>query len=461
MSAPAAWTALADRDRLHALIDAERRRFAELRPRSRELHERATQSLLSGVPMPWMAKWVGGYPIYLASARGSRVTDADGHDYVDLALGDTGAMAGHSPDAVTAALHRRAHDQGGITTMMPSEDGLVTAEELRRRFGLPAWQFTLTATDANRFVLRMLRQIQKRPKVLVFNWCYHGSVDETVCVLEDGAVRPKPGNVGPPVDPAVTTRVAEFNDLASVERELSHGDVACVLAEPALTNCGIVLPDDGFWAAVRELCDATGTLLILDETHTFSAGPGGCTRAWDLRPDVVTIGKSLASGVPIGAYGLAQDVADRVAADEEGDYLDWGGVGGTLAGNALSLAAARATLTDVLTDAAFAHMGAMATRYTDGVRQAIDRHGVPWSIVELGARAEYHFVAPAPRTGQQARDAIDETLDDFMHLWMLNRGIIMTPFHNMALMAPTTTAEDVDRHTAAFDAALMALTASG
>jgi glutamate-1-semialdehyde 2,1-aminomutase len=461
VSAPAAAAALADRGRLHALIAAERERFAAGRPRSRALHERAARSLLSGVPMPWMAKAVGGHPIYLASAAGSRVTDADGHEYVDLSLGDTGAMAGHSPAPVLAALRSRAEEHGGITTMMPTEDGLVVGEELRRRFGMPAWQFTLTATDANRFALRMLRQIQKRPKVLVFNWCYHGSVDETVCVLEDGAVRPKPGNVGAPVEPSQTTRVAEFNDVASVERELAHGDVACVLAEPALTNCGIVLPEPGFWEAVRELCDATGTLLILDETHTFSAGPGGCTRAWDLRPDVVTIGKALASGVPIGAYGLSREVADRVAADEEGDYLDWGGVGGTLAGNALSLAAARATLTEVLTDAAFEHMRATAARYAGGVRAAIHRHGLPWSIVELGARAEYHFVAPTPRTGQEARDAIDEPLDDFLHLFMLNRGIVMTPFHNMALMAPTTTAEDVDRHTAVFDEALATLTAPG
>jgi glutamate-1-semialdehyde 2,1-aminomutase len=445
-----------DRAHLGALIDAELQMFAEANPRSREHHCRAISSLLSGVPMPWMAKAVGEHPIYLESAGGSRVTDVDDHEYIDFALGDTGSMAGHSPPPVMAAIEERIRTRGGITAMMPALDGVIVAEELTRRFELPNWQYTLTATDANRSALRMARQIQRRPFALIFEWSYHGSVDETVAIFEGGVVRPKPGSVGPPVDPALTTRVADFNDIESVRAALHDRQVACLLAEPAMTNCGIVLPDPGFWHAVQELCAETETLLILDETHTFSAGPGGCTRAWELEPDMLTIGKSLGSGIPIGAYGVTEGVAQRIAADPEGDYLDWGGVGGTLAGNALSLAAAKATLTEVLDDAAFAHMVAMADRYVAGVQGTLEDRNVPWSIVQLGARAEYHF-APAPRTGREARAVLDDELDRFMHLFMLNRGILMTPFHNMALMSPSTEPGDVDQHTALFGEAIDAL----
>jgi glutamate-1-semialdehyde 2,1-aminomutase len=383
------------------------------------------------------------------------VTDVDGHEYVDVALGDTGAMTGHSPPAVTDAIAARR----GITAMMPTEDAIAVAGELARRFGIAAWQFSLSATDANRFALRICRQIQRRPKVLLFQWCYHGSVDESVAALDEhGAVRPKPGNVGAPVDPALTTRVAEFNDLDAVRRELAHGDVACVLAEPALTNVGMVLPEPGFLAGLEDACDQTGTLLIYDETHTVSAGPGGCVAAWGLRPDVVTLGKALGSGVPVGAYGVSAAVRDRVLADDEGDYYDWGGVGGTLAGNALSLAAARATLEHVLTPDAFAHMIAMATRYRERVEQLFAARGLPWSVVQLGARAEFHFTAAPPRTGSEAHAAIDGLLDDVIHVLLLNRGVMLTPFHNMALFGPSTTPQDVDRVVDVLGEALAQLT---
>jgi glutamate-1-semialdehyde 2,1-aminomutase len=402
--------------------------------------------------MPWMAKWAGGAPVFLAQARGSRVVDVDGHEYVDVALGDTGAMPGHSPEPTVAAVIERLRGRGGITTMMPTEDAIAVGDELARRFGVPAWQFALSATDANRFVLRMCRQVQRRSKILIFQWSYHGTVDETVAALDAaGRVAPKPGNVGAPVDLALTTKVVEFNDLDAVRAALADEDVACVLAEPAMTNVGMVLPEPGFLAALEDACAETGTLLVYDETHTMSAGPGGCVRAWGLRPDAVTMGKALGAGVPIGAYGLSAQLRDRVLADEEGDYLDWGGVGGTLAGNALSLAAARATLEHVLTDDAYERMAAACGHYVAGVEEVFARRGAPWSITALGARAEFHFTPDPPRSGGEAHAVIDPLLDDLLHAALLNRGVMLTPFHNMALMGPTTTADDVDRVVAALD----------
>jgi glutamate-1-semialdehyde 2,1-aminomutase len=428
------------------MIEREREEFARRHPRSRQLHERARGSLLAGVPMSWMTMWAGGHPVYLDLAEGARLVDVDGNEYADFCLGDTGAMAGHSPPPV----RRATREQAGLTTMLPTEDAAWVGEELQRRFGLPYWQFSLTATDANRWLLRMCRQVTRRPKVAVFNWCYHGSVDEAFVTMEGS----REGNVGPMVDPAETTRVAEFNEIDSVEAALAHGDVACLLMEPALTNIGIVLPEPGFLEGVRELCTRHGTLLVIDETHSFSAGPGGCTAAWGLEPDAVTLGKSIAGGVPIGAYGVSAELAQRIAAEEDADYEDTGGVGGTLAGNALSLAAARACLGEVLTPEAFARMSALRERFVAGVEAALERHSVPWSVMSLGARAEYRFAASPPRTGAESAAAGDRDVEEYLHLYLLNRGVLITPFHNMALMCPATTEEQVDRHTEAFTLAV-------
>jgi glutamate-1-semialdehyde 2,1-aminomutase len=447
-----------DRQRLSELLERERRAYAAANPRSIGLYETARGSLLAGVPMSWMAIWSGGFPLYFETAHGNRITDVDGHTYIDFCLGDTGAMTGHSPAVVMEAVQRRLSEQGGITTMLPTEDAAFVGADLQRRFGLPYWQFTLSATDANRFVLRMARQITKRPKVLVFSKCYHGSVDETVVIVgKDGTPVSKPGNVGPAVDPTMTTKVVEFNDVEALRAALEPRDVAVVLMEPAMTNIGIVLPEPGYLEEVRRLCDETGTLLINDETHTFSASNGGCTRAWDLRPDIVTIGKALGSGIPIGAYGVSEDFAERILADTEADLVDQGGVGGTLAGNALSMTAARATLQHVLTDEHFARMIELATRYREGVEDALETYRVPWVIVQLGARAEYRFTPVEPRTGNESAAAHDGELDEYMHLCTINRGILMTPFHNMALMCPETTAADIDRHTEVFTEAVAEL----
>ena len=442
-----------DRSRLAALTAREIEAFAAARPRSRALSDRARASLLGGVPMTWMMRWPGPYPVFLAEAQGARVVDVDGHEYVDLCLGDTGAMAGHAPAPVVRAVAEQA--ARGITAMLPTEDAAWVGEELARRFGLPLWQFTLSATDANRFAIRMARAVTGRPKILVFNGCYHGTVDETFATLRaDGSVGMRRGNVGPPVDPALTTKVVELNDLGALEAALAPGDVACVLAEPALTNIGIVLPDRGFHDALRELTRRTATLLIIDETHTFSAGPGGYTAAHGLEPDLLTIGKAIGGGVPVGAFGVSEQLARQALAQDDADYEDVGGVGGTLAGNALSLAAVRATLGEVLTAEAFARMIALGERLADGVAGALAAAGLPWHVTQLGARAEYRFTRQPPRNGGESASAGDEELERFLHLYTLNRGVLITPFHNMALVCPATTEADVDRHTEVFADAL-------
>jgi glutamate-1-semialdehyde 2,1-aminomutase len=442
-----------DRGRLAELLAAEQSEYTSRHPRSREHFTEATH-LFGRVPMTWMNMWSGGFPLYLDHARGSRVTDVDGHTYIDFALGDTGAMAGHSPAPTLAAVTRRAVDLGGVTTMLPTEDAEWVGAELTRRFGLPLWSFTLSATDANRWAVRLARLATGRPKILVFAYCYHGSVDETFAVPGPGGrAVSRPGNVAPPVPLDLTTRVATWNDLESVERELAHGDVAAVLTEPALTNIGIVLPEPGFLEGVRELATRHGALLMIDETHTFSAGWGGATRAWGLDPDVFVIGKSIGGGIPSGAYGLSEEVAAAVTRHTEAgdaDIVDVGGVGGTLAGNALSTAAMRATLGEVLTEGAFERMVELATVFTAGVQATLDDLDVPWSVSQLGARAEYRFARPAPRSGEESAAAADDELDAYLHLATANRGILMTPFHNMALMCPETTRADVDLHTEVF-----------
>jgi glutamate-1-semialdehyde 2,1-aminomutase len=446
-----------DRTRLQSLMQREQKKFVDERPKSKALFERARKSLLAGVPMNWMVKWAGAFPPFVREAQGAHFFDVDGHRYTDFCLGDTGAMTGHSPFATVKAAEEQM--RRGITLMLPSEDAIFVAEELQKRFALPYWQFALTATDANRFSIRLCRQITGRPKILVFNWCYHGTVDETfIHLTANGTAEPRPGNIGPPVDPAETTKVIEFNDVPALEQALSAGDVACVLAEPAMTNVGIVHPQPGYHSAVRELTRRYETLLIIDETHTICAGPGGYTRAENLEPDVVVFGKAIGAGIPGAAYGFSQEVADRIVARQELENCDVGGIGGTLAGNALSLSAMRATLTKVLTQEAFDRMIPMAERWTAGVAKAIADADLPWHVTRLGCRAEYMF-GPEPKTGTEAHDAMDFELERFMHLFAMNRGILLTPFHNMALMCPQTEAEDVDKHTKVFREALNELVA--
>jgi glutamate-1-semialdehyde 2,1-aminomutase len=441
-----------NRETLKKLQEREAKRFEADHPRCAALYKRAQDSLLGGVPMNWMKKWAGAFPLFVQSAKGAHFTCADQREYVDLCLGDTGAMTGHSPDVLAQAVAKRA--QEGITLMLPTEDALFVGEDLRKRFGLTYWQFTLTATDANRFSIRIAREITQRPKILVFHYCYHGTVDETFAGLTNGVVGPRRGNVGPPVNPSETTRVVEFNDLNALEDALKNHDVACILAEPAMTNVGIILPEQGYWKAAQELARRYGSLFIADETHTICAGPGGCTSEWNLKPDMLVFGKAIGSGIPGATYGCAEEVAQRISARIHLEDCDVGGIGGTLAGNALSLAAMRATLEHVLTARNFERMIALAIRFNDGVSRAIKRHGLPWNVQRLGCRAEYTFCAKPPRNGGESATAADFELERFLHLYALNRRVLLTPFHNMALMCPQTTEKDIDAHTEWFSSAL-------
>jgi len=432
-----------DRSKVKALMQQEQQRFAEAHPRSLELYRRAQHSLLAGVPMHWMTRWPGGFPLFVAEARGATFRDVDDLEYIDLCLGDTGAMTGHSPAAALPGI--MAQLQKGITTMLPSENAFCVAEELQRRFGLKYWQFALSATDANRFALRLARAITARPKVLVFHGCYHGTVDEAYAWLVDGKPASRPGNIGPQVDPTLTTKVVEWNDPEALEEALRPGDVAAVLAEPVMTNVGIVQPAPGFHQALRELTRRYGTLLILDETHTLSAGPGGYTRAHGLKPDLLTVGKPLGSGIPSAAYGFSEEVGQQAQRVTQPPYADTGGIGGTLAANALSLAAMRATLEHVLTEAAYRHMIALGEQLEAEVRGVMERYHLPWHVTRVGCRVEYLFRPNPAQNGSEALAGQDPDLDPFIHLIMLNRGILLTPFHNMALISPETTPAQVRR----------------
>lgn len=446
-------------ERIAQLMKIEEERFLSTHQKSGEAFEAAKKVMHEGVPMSWMAKWPGAYPVFVAEAKGAKFTDIDGNSYIDFCLGDTGSMTGHSPDASVKAICEQAGR--GITAMLPTQDATIVSAELSRRFGLPLWQFTVTATDANRHVIRYCRMITGRSKIIVIDRCYHGSVDETFATLDaQGNTVIREGNIGAPVDLAVTTRVVEFNDLAAMEAALAHGDVAGILMEPAMTNVGIVLPDEGYLYAVQDLAKKYGALLIIDETHTISVGPGGMTQDLGLKPDFLTIGKAIAAGIPTGTFGMTQGVADSIKQMVELEIIDTGGIGSTLAGNALSLAAMRATLEHVLTPAAFESMIALGTRWSDGVDAAIAEFGLDWHCNRLGARGEYIFKGKAPRTGKEAADSGDFALEQYIHLRLLNDGFLLTPFHNMALMSPATTERDVDAHTVAFRAVCADLVAS-
>ena len=445
-----------DRARLAAAWETELDVFRAARPKSSDEWQRAILHMPDGVPMLWMAKWPGPWPVYVSAASGAHFECVDGIDHVDLCLGDTGAMCGHAPPASVWAISEQLAK--GSTFMLPTRDAAAAAELLAERFRVPVWQFSLSATDANRSLIRYARQVTGRSKILVHDFSYHGTVDEAYATLDEkGEVVSRRGNIGAPVPLDETTAVVQFNDVPALEAALATGDIAAVLIEPALTNIGIVLPDPGYHEAVRELCTRYGAILIIDETHTFSAGPGGMITALDLHPDAVVLGKSIGGGIPAGAYGMTRRFALAVRESLELEDIDVGGVGGTLAGNAVSMAGIRATLGEVLTPAAFEHMIDRCTEWTAGVAASLEEFAVPWQVTQLGARAEYSFRAIAPRDGREAAEADDFELQQYLHLHALNRGILMTPFHNMALMCPATTAADVERHTLAFREAVVSL----
>jgi len=439
-----------DRSRLAQLRVIEDKRFLSTHPKSGALFEISKKSMPAGVPMSWMSKWPGAYPVFVEEAKGARFIDVDGNSYIDFCLGDTGSMTGHSPEATVAAIKDQVGR--GMSAMLPTKDAAIVSADLAARFNLPLWQFTVSATDANRHVIRYARLITGRKKIIVIDRCYHGSVDESFATLDEtGATVAREGNIGAPVDLNLTTRVVAFNDLPAMKIALSNNDVAAILMEPAMTNVGIVLPEVGYLQGVEALAKGFGSLLIIDETHTISVGPGGMTGELGLRPDFLTIGKAIGGGFPTGTFGMTQSVADSIKKLVELEVIDTGGVGGTLAANALSLAAMRATLSKVLTKENFDRMIKLGDRWADGVEKTIQKYKLPWTVNRLGARAEYMFSNTTPKTGRQAADAGDFELEQFIHLRMLNDGFLITPFHNMALISPDTTEADVDAHTSAFE----------
>jgi glutamate-1-semialdehyde 2,1-aminomutase len=440
-----------NRDKLKTQMAKELEMFEKNHPKSGEIFKRAQGSLLQGVPMNWMTKWAGSYPVFVETAKGAHFWDVDGNQYLDLCLGDTGSMIGHAVEPAVRAITE--YVQKGTTLMLPTEDAVWVAEELNRRFGMKYWQFSTSATDANRFALRLCREVTKRPKVVVYNWCYHGTVDETVAVIDEktGKTVAKEGSLGPQCDPAITTKVIEWNDVEALENALKDRDVAAVLAEPVMTNCGIVHPIPGYHDKLRELCTKYGTILIIDETHTICTGVGGYTKEHNLKPDIVVVGKTIAAGIPAGAYGFTEELGKKVAAAIPPELCDIGGIGGTLAANALSMHAMKAVLGEVLTQDYYNKNIPLAVKFNEGIQSVIDKHDLPWNTTQLGCRTEYWFRKKPAMNGGEAEAAVDFELDQYMHLASLNRGILMTPFHNMALISAETSEKDIEHHTRVFD----------
>ena len=431
----------------HLLADlraAEAARYRALHPRSAALAAEAAPHFLYGLPMHWMRDWSLPHPLFVARAVGNRLWCADGIEHLDFCLGDTGAMFGHAPEPVARALAAQASQ--GLTAMLPGERLAAVGRLLAQTFGLPRWQLTLSASDANRFVLRWARAITGRTKLLVFDGCYHGTVDDTlVDRADDGRTLARAGLLGQVHDLALSTVVVPFNDVDAVEAALAAGDVACVLTEPALTNCGLVPPQPGFLHAVQAACRRTGTLFVLDETHTVSAGLGGHTRQERLEPDFLVVGKAVAGGVPCAVYGFGDAVAERMQRAKDAAPPGHSGIGTTLSASLLALAALEANLREVMTAAAYARMEAVAAHLETSLAAAIAAAGLPWTVTRLGARMELQFAARTPRTAAEARAAIHDALERALQLWLLNRGIVVTPFHNMLLVPPVATTGDADR----------------
>jgi glutamate-1-semialdehyde 2,1-aminomutase len=441
--------------RIAEVFEAERASYVSLHPRSLALAGHGIAGFYQGVPMHWMRDWSMPYPFLVESAHGAVLRDVDGNEYADFCLGDTGAMFGHSPPPVVEAIARQAGR--GLTYMLPTEDAVVVGRLLEERFGLPHWQVATTATDANRFALRVARAVTGRPKILVFNGCYHGTVDETFVRLVDGRAVNRPGLLGQVTDLTQLARVVEFNDLPALRAALAHGDVACVIAEPVMTNSCMVLPEPGFHAELRRLTRAAGTLLLIDETHTISTGPGGYTRAHGLEPDLFVLGKPVAGGVPASVWGFTDEVAQRLDVVRSQTPPGHSGMGTTLSANALSLAAMRATLERVMTADAYAHMESLAGALATGLQAVVDQYGMAWHVVRVGARVEF-ICAPGPlRNGTEAEAAHAPALEQALHLALLNRGCLIAPFHNMMLVSPATTARQVESLCMAFEAAVASL----
>lgn len=443
------------RDRLTAFAAAEAKRYAAARPKARKAQAAGASVFLDGVPLHWMKDWPMPHLPLVARAHGARIEDIDGHEVDDFCLGDTGSMFGHSPAPVAKAIRHQA--RRGLTYMLPTEDALAAGRLLTDRFGDFRWQIATTATDANRFAIRVARAVTGRPKVLVFNGCYHGTVDDAMVELVNGLTQNRQGLLGQFADLTGGAVCCEFNDLAGVEAALAKGDVAAILTEPVMTNSCMVLPAAGFHDGLRTLSRRYGALLIIDETHTISSGLGGYTRVHSLSPDMFVVGKCVAGGMPTAVWGMTAEVAARYAEVNAGRPSGHSGMGTTLSANPMQFACLKATLSEVMTPAAYAHMEKLAERLSAGLSRVIDRVGAPWHVVRVGARVEF-ICAPGPlRNGTEAGLAHQPEVERAVHTALLNRGCLIAPFHNMMLISPATKKAQVDRLIAAFDATLSEL----
>lgn len=448
-------------EQLQKLKKRENEKFQGRTKKSKEAFEKAQKMLLNGTPTPWMGDWGTEHPIFVDKAVGNHLYDIDGNEYIDFCLGDTGAMFGHSPEPTAQTVSEQARQ--GITFMMPTLDSLEIGVELGKRFGLPLWQVGMTATEANRYVIRICRALTGRPKVLSMNESYHGSLDETLPHIgQDGKLELRSEyDMNPGVPKEALSRIVEFNDIEALERELAYEDCACVLLEPIMTNCGMVLPDEGYHAKLRELCKKYGSYLVIDETHTLSNGWGGYTRAYGLKPDFITLGKSIAGGIPVSVYGFTREVGDAINASFGLKSIsDPMGISGTLSGNAFAIAAMLKTLKEVATPEAFDKMIAGQERLSDGLEEVLRKNNIPWSLTRSGARCELQFMPTLPRNGSEAKDHFDWELMYYTHSFLCNRGILITPFHNMMLIPPMATGADIDRLISGWDECLTELVQS-
>ncbi len=431
-----------------ALRERELTRFVDANPKSKHYFERSN-GWFQRVPFHWMLDWPSPFPIVAASATGATLTSLDGQTFDDFCLGDTASMFGHSPSALASALAEQAGK--GLSYMLPTIEGAELGDMLASMFGLPHWQVTTTASEANRAVIRWCRGLTGRSKILIFNGCYHGAVDDVFVDLRDGLAVNRPSLIGQVQDLLLTTVAIEFNDVAALESALRNGDIACVLAEPVMTNIGMVRDAPGYLETLRRLCSETGTLLVFDETHTISSGYGGHSNSHGPMPDIMVIGKSIGGGVPCAVYGFTAQISARMEALNKARPAGHSGIGTTLSANALAMSAMHAMLGQVITRKAYDHMLAMADRLVSGLRQVIEAHGLPWHVSHVGARVEFVCAAQPPRNGNEARAAMDHDLESAIHLYLTNRGILLAPFHNMMLLSPVTQSEQVDRLLHALD----------
>ena len=410
-----------DLGKLDSLREREVARFRARIPRSRALYEQSRRLMPSGVPSSWMAAFYPGTEIFVSRGAGARFEDVDGNSYLDMTQSDLSMVCGFGPEAVTRAVAQRF--AAGSHFLLPTEDAIAVCGLLASRFGMPFWQFTLSASAANTEAIRIARLATGRDKVLLFAGKYHGHIDETLVTVK--AEVGEPGHHGLPRGVEQHTIIVPFNDLDAVEAALRQGDVACILAEPVMTNMGVIHPDDGFLSNLRALTRRMGALLIIDETHTQVAAFGGFTRAWRLEPDILTLGKCVGGGVPIGAYGLTAELSDLVERNTEPRVVDGKtlAIGGTTYGNALNMAAARAALESVLTEAGYERVARLGAVLADGIDRLIAQRDLPWRAYRLGNRSGICLDRTLPRNAAEAARCVSNPLNHAMRPFMANRGI--------------------------------------